>query len=108
MRNLPFISLLDQRGSQATFRINYDARGYYYYSYKLYQEIPKVGALLRRDRQGYHKVYRAVQIAEQEFDFNLSHLAYSNVLRACSLHDSKESAEFALKIVKGFGVSQRT
>ncbi|EIE26489.1 hypothetical protein COCSUDRAFT_64515 [Coccomyxa subellipsoidea C-169] len=73
--------------------------------------LPPMGAwngyfmALAADRQGYHKVYRAVQIAEQEFDFNLSHLAYSNVLRACSLHDSKESAEFALKIVKGFGES---
>ena len=64
--------------------------------------------LLCRDRQPFHKVYRAVQVAEQEFDSNLSPLAYTNVLRACSLDTSKECAKFALRVVEGLAVSCQT
>ena len=63
--------------------------------------------MLCRDRQGYFKVYRSVQVAEQEFDSNLSSLAYTNVLRACSLDTSEESARFALRVVEGLGVSHQ-
>ncbi|CAL8466794.1 g6330 [Coccomyxa elongata] len=62
---------------------------------------------LAADQQGYWKVYRSVQVAEQEFDLHLSKLSYTNVLRACSIDGSEESAQFAIKIVAGLMGSEQ-